>query len=582
MRKGITAFAAFWLLMLAVILPLQADWIENGTVICKEVGDQHYPCIAPDGKGGAIIVWHDDRTGRFQYNIYAQRTNETGAIQWASSGVVICARPYSYDQQVVVDDEGGAVIVWRDSYQSANLLYAQKIDADGAVLWEENGVLLSTKAGFAPQVITDDTGGAIITWQGNIVGGEFYDIIAQCISAEGNVLWTDDGVTVCSAEGRQIYTRIIADGAGGAIIVWEDTRSCPTCRDIYAQRVNADGIVQCNTEGVAICSAADRQDSPRITSDHAGGAIITWQDSRNGIRHSGIYAQRIEKNGVIQWKPDGVAVCLASGETYYALQEHQSISDGEGGAIITWEDSRNENRNVNIYAQRIDAGGVAVWKEDGVPISVAPGSKIHPQIISDGAGGAIITWWEYCKDTESAFNDDEPDVYAQRIDAAGNVRWEKDGVTISIGIGRQEYPQITSDGSGGAIIVWQDTRNTVYSRDFDVYCMRVDSNGEIPSHNIPSEKPAVIRELPHIFPNPFNPQTQVVYHVNELCRVTLKVFDCSGKLVKTLVNCYQEEGRHEVTWDGMDDSGRNVASGVYFCHISIGPESEVRKLVLMK
>jgi len=101
---------------------------------------------------------------------------------------------------------------------------------------------------------------------------------------------------ISTAENNQWAPNIISDGMGGAIITWEDARS-GIFADIYAQRINASGVVQWTTNGVPISTAPGDQWTPMITSDSAGGAIIRWLDLRSGERD--IYAQRINALGVL-------------------------------------------------------------------------------------------------------------------------------------------------------------------------------------------------------------------------------------------------------------------------------------------
>src|SRR5262249_27048992 len=151
-------------------------------------------------------------------------------------------------------------------------------------------------------------------------------------------------VALCTAANDQLYPTIISDGAGGAIVTWEDARS--GSNDIYVQRVNAAGVPQWTANGVGICTATDTQDLPTIASDGAGGAIITWSDFRSGTNRD-IYAQRVNAAGAPQWTANGVAVCTATGSQFNPT----IVSDGSGGAIITWEDDRNDIGD--IYAQRV-------------------------------------------------------------------------------------------------------------------------------------------------------------------------------------------------------------------------------------
>lgn len=83
-------------------------------------------------------------------------------------------------------------------------------------------------------------------------------------------------------------------------------------------------------------------------------------------------------------------------------------------------------------------------------------------------------------------------------------------------------------------------------------------------------------------PNPFNPQTTIAYDLPSASRVRLLVMDVSGKLVRTLVDETQSSGSRSVIWNGRDDSGNAVSSGVYFYVLDAGKERLTRKLVLLK
>ncbi len=83
-------------------------------------------------------------------------------------------------------------------------------------------------------------------------------------------------------------------------------------------------------------------------------------------------------------------------------------------------------------------------------------------------------------------------------------------------------------------------------------------------------------------PNPFNPSTTIRYQVGAPGHVDVRVFDVSGRLVRTLVDRSQDAGVYGVRWDGMDDSGRPVASGVYFYRMQTGDFTSTRKMVLLK
>ncbi len=136
--------------------------------------------------------------------------------------------------------------------------------------------------------------------------------ICQLVFVSGNAQWSTDPTVnnvVCNTGGSQSGPVITTDGYGGAIISFVENV------DIYAQRIDANGNDQWASRGVGICTDPEGQAYQQITSDGAGGAIITWQDYRSTIKYD-IYAQRIDANGIVQWTSNGVAICT-EGTTGY-------------------------------------------------------------------------------------------------------------------------------------------------------------------------------------------------------------------------------------------------------------------------
>ncbi len=89
-------------------------------------------------------------------------------------------------------------------------------------------------------------------------------------------------------------------------------------------------------------------------------------------------------------------------------------------------------------------------------------------------------------------------------------------------------------------------------------------------------------QLAQNYPNPFNPETTIQYRVAEASRVTLKIYDLLGREVRTLLDDVRPVGTHSLSWDGRDDRGRLLASGVYIYRLRAGEFSDVRKMTYLK
>jgi hypothetical protein len=84
------------------------------------------------------------------------------------------------------------------------------------------------------------------------------------------------------------------------------------------------------------------------------------------------------------------------------------------------------------------------------------------------------------------------------------------------------------------------------------------------------------------FPNPFNPSTTFSYSIRKPGHVQLNIYNILGQNVRTLVNEHQDAANYTKVWDGRDDNGNVVASGVYFYRIESGDFTDIKKMVLMK
>ena len=411
------------------------------------------PQICSDGSGGAII------TSESYDKCFVQYVNSSGDIQWEENGILInpdVRNYYNANTKIISDDVGGSIV----ATSTDNDLLVMRLNSSGDVQWnvEMKPYYYYNSEGY--QICSDGANGIIIAW----VNGD--SIYAQKVNASGDIQWGENGIAICDAPGDQEYPVICSDSDGGAIIAWEDRRSGEYGTDIYAQRINASGDIQWNENGVAICIADNYQSSFQICNDNANGVIIIWEDYRNSedkgypnYNSSDIYTQRINASGNIQWKANGIVICNAS--------DHQGTpkvcSDGDGGAIIVWEDDRSGDYGTDVYVQSINSSGKVLWKENGVILANATTYiRKDIDICIDGGGGVIITW------------EDHDSIYAQRINSLGDVQWKENGIIIGDGNAFPGYLDICYDENGGAIISWQRGWNGHI-----IYAQRLNSSGDL-------------------------------------------------------------------------------------------------------
>jgi hypothetical protein len=106
-------------------------------------------------------------------------------------------------------------------------------------------------------------------------------------------------------------------------------------------------------------------------------------------------------------------------------------------------------------------------------------------------------------------------------------------------------------------------------------------NTPVDSDQVPTAIPQRF-ELSQNYPNPFNAETEIRYQIPQDSYVSLRIFNTLGQRVRTLVDADQEFGRYAVIWDGRDDAGRELASGLYFCQLKVGVIGKTIKMVFLK
>ncbi len=363
------------------------------------------------------------------------------------------------DSPVIISDgTGGAIIAGYG-------ISVQRVNSSGDFQWNESGVIVSPPLlnTMGSDISEDNNGGAIITWN------DFtnYNIYVQKINSSGHLQWDNNSIPISTAAEVQINPQISSDGTGGAIIVWRDYRDgsepSNTLYDVYAQRVNSTGHTQWTQDGILIYENQDFGYSgsyPKIMSDGEGGAIVSWHGNNT------IYAQKINATGHIQWITNGLAI----GKTSQSFPT--MTSDGLGGAIFAWVDRRNYYPDKeDIYAQRVNSTGSLQWGLNGIPITTKVKSINYIQICYVGNETTIVSWVEYSNNNEIAT------IYAQLIDNEGKFLWSLNGVVLGSETYTQPRPQMNLDGAGGAFVAW--IHRDSLSENVTIRIQKIDSEGRL-------------------------------------------------------------------------------------------------------
>ena len=318
-------------------------------------------------------------------------------------------------------------------------------------------IAIAYQGQLAPRGVGDGVGGTVVIWE-DFRTGKDWDVYAQRLNVDGIPLWTENGVPICEKRRDQRWLRMVRND-DRIIIAWTDQRA-PGNWDVYAQAIDLSGNRLMPDGGIPVCThPADQSDIEMLT-DGSGGAILVWKDRRRDPDLHDLYVQRINMDGQPMWELDGVPVFPSE-----ALQSTPRLVSGDaaGFYVVWWEVIGYEQWDIMVH--QIGMDGKHLWQAPTV-VSPIKGLQGEPRTVSDGQGGLIIVWQVY----ENFINDD---FHAQRINSVGNKVWELNGVPICDADGIQKHAAITSDGRGGVVAVWRDERD-VFS---DLYAQRIDADG---------------------------------------------------------------------------------------------------------
>ena len=638
-----------------------------------ESGYQGDPAVAMNNSGNFVITWRIYPHGIDDADIYAQRYDSTGTS--VRINLKVNDDFGSADQRtpaIAMDRTGNFVITWDDDRSGLfdYDIYAQRYDLTG--IPQSSNFRVNTGSAFSqrnPAIAMNGAGEFVVSWTDyRINGSNNPDIYARRYSSSGTPLSDDFKVNDDSTSADHLYSATAMDGVDNFIVAWCDYRNGILNPDIYAQLYNTSGIHLGSNSKLNGDGGTSDQNFPAIGQDGFGNFVVTWQDARNG--DWAIYAQRYNSSGTPLGSNFKVNDAWVSGSSYPAIALARS-----GFFVITWGDQDFGEDYSCICAQMYDSAGVRLgsnfkvnddtvywpdfpdrnnpsvgidtndnfvitwvnstsiyakrYNSTGTPLGLGfwLSSGTAPRIAVENSGGFIITWgdWWYgsviCARMYSStgsplgnkfkVNEDSGDFdqWSPSIgmDTCGNfvITWMDNQYGLSnTNIHAQKYDVIGNPNGGNCLIsnpqyasfaqcyptvvantsnlylAWQDNRRV---KGWDIYAKVVDWNWSKVEETEGTSVPHAF-QLSQNYPNPFNPTTIIHYSIssNQPTQACISIYNILGQRVRTLVDETKRAGNYEAIWDGKDDKEKEVASGIYFYQLTAGKYSESKKMLLLK
>jgi hypothetical protein len=557
-----------------------AVWTGSSVVLTpSHPVDPLSPAITSDGTGGAYVAWHEGPANNT--DIFMNRVDGSGTIQWSSQIAVCSASQEQKNPDIIHLGSGNTVVCWEDRRDGISTIYVQMFDVFGTMLWTVDGVPLSVRHDdkFDPKFVDSGAPELVVAWM-DTRGGE--NITAQKIDAAGGTVWPSDAVRVIVGELYGGGYGFDSDNAGGLIA------TVANGSDIWAQAINARGKVYTaeptieaiadvpddqggwvritigpsdrDTVGVAQESAARydvwQQIDPTATppvqarAASAGSPIGVQFYNWNGTRYISAAPGAVVPEGV--WEL--VGSFAASQDTQYVYRAPTPADSSDGGtAYSTYFVSAHTTNPAVWFASESDSG----YSVDNIPPHVPTAFAVA---YNTGSGNQLT--WDDCPDDDFKY----------------------------FRVYRSETPDFTPSPSdyvhGSTDSEWLDTVAEGWKYNYKISAVDMADNESDPTGGTAtgSDGPGVPDRaaLYQNVPNPFNPTTSIAFDLAEPAYVSLVIFDAKGRRVRLLAYGPFTANHHSVGWDGRDDRGNPVSSGLYFYRIETAGFESTRKMLLLK
>ncbi|HTO90093.1 MAG TPA: T9SS type A sorting domain-containing protein [Candidatus Sulfotelmatobacter sp.] len=410
---------------------------------------QRGPAIVADGSGGAYTLWQERRQDA--WSIYSRQVSGAGGV--SPQSLLLCAGGGSRgDIRACTDGSGGVIATWRDGRQSYDQLYSIRFH-DSTLDWPFEGLRLDYSLAYTPQLgcaLESDGGGGAYS-----LCGQPYAVL-HWLDGVGPIwgLQIPGAPTPKAVQGSHSLAR---DGSGGVYAgVMNDGH-------LIVLHVFSNMMLDWSGNGVALGDSVCESPGPVLGFDGVDGVCVAWLEGDYWNPGAALRIARLDRDGA---PPPGWSMIGFAADSTDGLKVPIEIgSDGARGIVLGWIRS-TANGGWKAYAQRWDSTGTAMWGQNGIPISTAPGSQILTHLIASASGGVIATWMDA--------RNSSWDIYAQRLANDGSRLWSAGGAAICTAQGPQREPVIASDEADGAIVAWSDLRDLTADQ---IYVAHVRSDG---------------------------------------------------------------------------------------------------------
>lgn len=543
-----------------------------------------------DSQNNAVVAFLDVRN--VSQDIFVYKISPTGEFLWGANGIGVSQdATEDYTPTLGITDADNVIVSW----MAGSDLKVQKILSNGTVVLATP--LLFHETGFSftwGQILPQANDTFILKYFKD--SGPVYAVLryvyAQKYDSSVNPVWANPTI-ITNQGGISAWTQVFSndsDGNGGFVMCWYEDRDFDQMRNIYLQYVLADGTVAFTPNGIQpTISTSTQHFYPVIAFNQQTEEIwVAWTETDGDQNNRCLRVQKINHMGVSMLGDTGISILPMSMQS--PLMTNAKVVNNEFIGIYS---------DTSMKAFKLNSSGEFVWENDFVTLTSTTGNIVHDETTRFFNNQLIAAW----EDSRNSTNQ----IYLQNLHTDGTLGVQQNPTGIT--------GTVTLNGGSGAVTnvvitvgsqTASPTANGQYTLEIPAGTYTVTAtlagyetvtiqNVVIVENNMTQQNITlnfitanqdntveILKKSFKAYPNPFNPSTTIHYTLPVSSEINITFYNVKGQKIRTLTEGMATAGTHQVNWNGQDQKGQSVSSGLYYCVLKTNNVTITTKMMLIK
>jgi len=519
---------------------------------------------ANSGFDSVLVVWQDRRSGGFDIRGRLETSTANTSADTKLNEEAVGGQ--QTDPALLANASGGAHVVFTDSQRDGGDIAFVSIAEDGTILARGRADDDSTNSlQYDPAAASDASGRGLVTWTDERADwpGPARHAAGRFLSSAGTFDSASFPLSASQTATSESQTDVAMTAGGRAAVAWVDDRTGKPL--VYARFFAPDGSpatddLAANDGSISAITVVEEL-APHVAIDSTGHPWVMWSAHDAVTDSFHVLVQAFHPTGLVRNNTFDISPL---GPTAKPL-EFSFAAFAEGYLRVAWAD--NDSATQGIWVREYDTLGVPLGpafrvSDSGITVR-------QPRLAVDSVERWVVVWSQ-----ASAVGEE---IVWQRYFANNTPADTLERLSPDPSATRRRAPTaITSQNYLYA--AWYD--NATAGTGYNVRLSSLLYSPAGVSDDGDARPESFI--LGANYPNPFNPETIIRFSTPVPVRAELQIFNVLGRRVRVLANEIVGAGEHRFIWDGRDDAGNPVGSGVYFYRVKAGDEVRTRKMLLLR